>query len=80
MHWVESSCSQLHARFWEHKNFKHVYGAMKKAREEIAVAITNRKLILFEAIPLNFSLAQNWEVGDLHADGDRCRLGFTNKW
>ena len=42
--------------FWENSNYAHLYSAMKKAREEIGSSILNNKLILFEAIPLNFSL------------------------
>ena len=77
---VASPSGQAHVRFWEDDNFNHVYEAMKKAREEIGVAITNRKLILFEAIPLNFSLAKHQEADDDDTDCNRCKLGQTNKW
>ena len=46
--------SNAKTKLWEHANFKHVYGAMQKSRDEIAEAITRRKLIFFETIPMNF--------------------------
>ena len=40
---------------WEKEEYKHVYQAMKKSRDEIAESIDQRKLILFETIPLDFN-------------------------
>jgi len=40
--------------FWSNDQTKHLYDAMKKAREEIADAIRKRKLICFETVPMNF--------------------------
>ena len=40
--------------FWNNEQTKHLYEAMKKAREEIAESIRKRKLICFETVPMNF--------------------------
>ena len=48
--YVEKTSENL----WENKNYKHVYHAMKKAREEIAESITNGELIFFDSKPLDF--------------------------
>ena len=45
--------SGMHS-FWASDQTRHLYEAMKSAREEIAEAIRRRKLICFEAIPMNF--------------------------
>ena len=36
------------ANFWENKNYRHVYQAMKQGRQEIAEAITNGNMIYFD--------------------------------
>jgi len=43
---------------------------MKKAREEIGVSIQNNKLILFEAVPLNFGMQKELDHRDENRESD----------
>jgi hypothetical protein len=67
---------------WENEHYKHVYKAMKKAREEIAEAIMSRKMILFETIPMSFvhKCKKYHAPKDKNRDDGRLKLDVSNKW